>query len=55
MAAITKIFDPADGFAPFVNAGVVTDVSTITRGSQIFSASLPPAWRRIGSLVRVSG
>jgi hypothetical protein len=58
MAAITKIFDPADGFAPFVNAGVVTD-STLARrdgrwwmylagrlydheGIQIFSASLPP-------------
>jgi hypothetical protein len=53
----TKIFDPADGFAPFVNAHVVTDSSAVKRGEQwwmylagvlygqpaiqLFSASLP--------------
>lgn len=55
--AVTKIFDPADGFAPFVNAAVVTDSTLAQRegrwwmylagrlvdheGIQIFSASLP--------------
>jgi hypothetical protein len=30
----TKIFDPADGFAPFVDPIVVTDASVAKRGNQ---------------------
>src|SRR5438067_191185 len=54
----TKIFDPADGFAPFTDPVVATDSSVVKRGGrwwmylagkvlnreaiQLFSASLPP-------------
>lgn len=54
---LTKIFDPADGFAPFVDAHVVTDSTVVKRDGrwwmyvagvlhgrpaiQLFSASLP--------------
>jgi hypothetical protein len=58
IARKTKIFDPADGFAPLTDPYVVTDSSVVKRGDQwwmylagkiqdrpaiqLFSASLPP-------------
>jgi hypothetical protein len=54
----TKIFDPADGFAPFTDVAIATDSTVVKRGDQwwmylggkvlnregiqLFSASLPP-------------
>ena len=54
----TKIFDPADGFAPFLDRGELCDATVAKRGDQwwmflagdipgregiqLFSASLPP-------------